>query len=168
MAQGILILGGGVGGLVAANELRKRLPKEHRVTLVDREASFVFTPSFLWLLIGDRTAEKISRPLARLEKKGIEVVRGEIQRIDPERREVAVDGRTLAGDYLVLALGAELAPEAIPGLSEAGHNFYTLRGAESFRDAFASFGGGKIVILTAAPAYKSPPRHRGCGPWRGA
>ncbi len=156
MAESVLILGGGVGGLVAANELRKRLPKEHRVTLVDREASFVFTPSFLWMLIGDRTAEKISRPLARLEKKGIEVVRGEIQRIDPERREAAVDGRTLAGDYLVLALGAELAPDAIPGLREAGHNFYTLRGAESFRDAFASFGGGKIVVLTAAPAYKCP------------
>jgi len=156
MSQTVLILGGGVGGLVAANELRRLLPKEHRVVLVDREASFVFAPSFLWLMTGGRTAEKISRPLARLEKRGIEVVRGEIERVDPQKREVIVRGRRLAGDHLIIALGAELAPETIPGLEQAGHNFYTLAGAEALRDAFASFTGGKLVVLTAAPAYKCP------------
>ena len=91
MSQTALILGGGVGGLVAANELRKSLPKEHRVVLVEREGAFVFAPSFLWLMTGGRTAEKISRPLARLERRGIEVVRGEIERIDPARRELTFD-----------------------------------------------------------------------------
>ncbi len=156
MAESVLVLGGGVGGLVVATHLRKRLPKEHRITVVDREPAFAFAPSFLWLLTGDRTREKISRPLARLERKGIEVVRGEIQSIAPDRREVTVDGRTLSADYLVITLGAELAPDAIPGLAEAGHDFYTLAGAETFRDALASFQGGKLVILTAAPAYKCP------------
>jgi len=102
----ILILGGGVGGLVAANELRAALPREHRVVLVEREAAFVFAPSLLWLMTGDRAADKISRPLARLERKGIELIRGEIQKIDADRREVVVDGRVIAGDYLVIALGA--------------------------------------------------------------
>jgi NADPH-dependent 2,4-dienoyl-CoA reductase/sulfur reductase-like enzyme len=111
------------------------LPKEHRVVLVDREASFVFAPSFLWLMTGGRTAEKISRPLTRLHKKGIEVARGEVERIDAERREAVVNGRTITGDYLIVALGAELAPETIPGLAEAGYNFYTLAGAEALRDA---------------------------------
>lgn len=152
----ILILGGGVGGLVAANELRAALPREHRVVLVEREAAFVFAPSLLWLMTGDRAAEKISRPLARVERKGIELIRGEIQKIDADRREVVVDGRVLAGDYLVIALGAELAPETIPGLAKAGHNFYTLAGAESLRDALARFTGGRLVVLTAAPAYKCP------------
>ncbi len=156
MAETVLILGGGVGGLVAANELRKDLAKSHRVVLVDRQASFVFAPSLLWLMTGGRTAEKISRPLARLEKKGIEVVHGEIERIDAERREVMVGGRTLSGDLLVIALGADLAPEAIAGLPEAGHNFYTLAGAEALRDAFAAFTGGRLVVLTATPAYKCP------------
>src|SRR5205809_3458686 len=110
MGQTILILGGGVGGLVAANELRKALPAEHRVVLVEREASFVFAPSFLWLMTGDRTAEKISRPLTRLQRRGIEVVRGEIERIDPRKREAVVNGQSLTGDYLIIALGAELAP----------------------------------------------------------
>lgn len=63
MGESVLLLGGGVGGLVVAHHLRKRLPKEHRVTIVEREASFVYAPSLLWLLTGDRTAEKISRPL---------------------------------------------------------------------------------------------------------
>jgi sulfide:quinone oxidoreductase len=156
MGQTVLILGGGVGGIVAANELRKALPGEHRVVLVEREASFVFAPSFLWLMTGDRAAEKISRPLARLQRRGIEVIHGEIGRIDPQRREAVVDGQSLTGDYLVIALGAELAPEAIPGLARAGHNFYTLAGAEALRDAFARFTGGRLVLLTAAPAYKCP------------
>jgi len=156
MVETVVILGGGVGGLVTANELRKALPKAHRVVLVEREQSFVFAPSLLWLITGWRTAEKISRPLARLAKKGITVVQGEIQHIDAGLREIMVNGRTLEGHSLVIALGAELAPDTIPGLAQAGHNFYTLAGAESLRDQLRGFSGGKLVILTAAPAYKCP------------
>jgi len=155
MSQTVLVLGGGVGGLVGANRLRKALPKTHRVVLVDRSASHVFAPSLLWLMTGDRTAEQISRPLA-LERRGIEVVRGEILHIDPAAREVVVDERRLVGDHILIALGAELAPETIPGLAQAGHNFYTLTGAESLRTAFERFTCGKLVVLTAAPAYKCP------------
>jgi len=156
MGQTVLILGAGTGGLVVANRLRKTLPKEHRVALIERQASFVFAPSLLWLMTGDRTAEGISRPIQRLERRGIEVMRGEIERIDPMRREVIVGGRNLAGDFLVIGLGAELAPETIPGLAQAGHNFYTLAGAEALRDALARFTGRKLAVLTAAPAYKCP------------
>lgn len=156
MGQTVLILGAGIGGLVVANRLRKALPKEHRVVVIEREASFVFAASLLWLMTGDRTAEGISRPIQRLKGRGIEVMRGEIERVDPERREVLVGGRSLVGDFLVIALGAELAPETIPGLVQAGHNFYTLAGAEALRDALARFTGGKLVVLTAAPGYKCP------------
>ncbi len=156
MGKTILILGGGVGGLVVANELRAKLKPEHRIILVDREASFVFSPSLLWLMTGNRTAEKISRPLSRLQKKGIEVVTGEVGHIDPAARSVLVQDRTIVADYIVIALGAELAPEAIPGLAEAGHNFYALPGARSFAESLAMFRGGRLVVLTAAPAYKCP------------
>lgn len=152
----VLVLGGGVGGLVAANELRRKLPEEHLVVLAEREELFVFAPSFLWLMTGLRTAGQISRPLSCLEEKGIEVVRGEIEAIDPDKREITVGGRTMAADHLVIALGADLAPETVPGLAEAGHTFYTLAGAEGLRDALRGFRTGRLVILTAAPAYKCP------------
>ncbi len=156
MAQSVLILGGGVGGLVAANVLRKRLPKGHRITLVDREKSFSLAASFLWVMTGDRTPEQVSRPLARLERKGINVIRGDIQRIDPARREAVVDGKTVSADYMIVALGADFVPSAIPGLAEAGHTFCNLEGAVRLRDALRTFDAGRVVVLTAAPAYKCP------------
>lgn len=75
----VVVLGGGVGGLVAATTLRKKLGKEHRIVLVDREDNHVFAPSLLWLMTGARKREQIVRPLDRLGKKHIEVVRGEIE-----------------------------------------------------------------------------------------
>lgn len=152
----IAILGGGVGGLVAARELRKRLPRQHRVVLVDREREHVFAPSLLWLMTGDRDAASIKRPLKRLERKGIEVRLGEVEKIDPEARRVTVAGETIESDYLIVTLGAELAPEIVPGLPDAGHNFYTQAGAESLHAALEATRKGRIVVLTAAPAYKCP------------
>jgi len=156
MGQTILILGGGVGGLVTAQALRKKLPKAHRVVLVEREAQHLFAPSLLWLMVGAREPDAIRRPYDKLAKKGIEVRRGEIEHIDAQTRQVTVAGETLTADHLVLALGAELAPELIPGLSDAGHDFYTLDGATAFRDRLRTLAGGRVVILTATPAYKCP------------
>jgi len=163
-AKTVVILGGGVGGVVAATTLRKQLPTQHRVVLVDREPDHLFAPSLLWLITGHRTAGQISRPLDRLTKKGIEVICGAIDRIDPNTRQVSIVERSSTGDtsrdidadYLVVSLGAELVPDTIPGLAGAGHSFYTLAGAESLRDALRTFDGGRIVVLTAAPAYKCP------------
>lgn len=151
-----IILGAGVGGLVAAHRLRQHLPRTDRIVLIDREAQHVFQPSLLWLAVGERTPERISRPLAQLERKGIEVVRAEIERIEPEQRTVRAGGRDFAGDAVIVSLGADLAPETIPGLAAAGHNLYTVAGASAIRDALEQFKGGRIVVLTAAPAYKCP------------
>ena len=152
----VVVLGGGVGGVVAARELRKRLHSRHRVVLIDRERGHVFAPSLLWLMVGLRRPAAIQRPLAGLARKGIEVRHGEIAAIDPQTREVTVSGETIVVDYLVVSLGAELAPELVPGLAAAGHAFYTLAGAQAFHTALASLERGRIVVLTAAPAYKCP------------
>lgn len=155
-AKTVLILGGGFGGIVAACRLRQALPREHRVILVERETTHVFAPSLLWLMIGERKPDAISRPIAALAKRGIEVVRGSIEKVDPARRTVSVNGRELAGDYLIVALGAELAPELVPGLAAAGHNFYTLAGAESLRDARLKLKQGRVVVLVSAMPFKCP------------
>ena len=156
MAESILILGGGIGGVVAANALRSRLSRDHRIVVVDREPAFTLAASFLWVMTGARTPSQVSRPLERLQLKGIEVVRGEVERVEPGRREAVVDGQTLRGDRLVVALGAEFALDAIPGLADAGHTFCTLPGATRLRSALEEFRGGRVVVLTAAPAYKCP------------
>jgi sulfide:quinone oxidoreductase len=152
----VLVLGGGVGGLVAARELRKRLPRRHRVVLVEREREHLFAPSLLWLMVGRRNARAIRRPLKRLERVGIELRFGEVEHVDPEMRRVTVGGEILQGDFLVVALGAELAPDAVPGLAQAGHNFYTLQGAQAVRDSLRAFRAGRIVVVTATAAYKCP------------
>src|SRR5579872_668043 len=98
----VMVLGGGVGGVVTAVELRKKLPKDHRIVLIDREAQHVFAPSLLWLMVGLREARKISKPLDQLQKKGIEVVRGEIERIEPESKKVTVGGTSYTADHMVV------------------------------------------------------------------
>ena len=152
----ILVLGGGIGGVVAATRLRRLLPREHRVILIERESRHVFSPSFLWVMVGQRSADRISRPMAALAKRGIELIQGTIEQIDPATRAVRVNGKEIIGDYVIIALGADLAPQAIPGLAEAGHNFYTLDGAESLRDARLKLNSGRIVVLVSAMPFKCP------------
>ena len=69
LGKTVLVLGGGIGGTVAATRLRRLLPPEHRVVLVERESTHVFAPSFLWVMIGERSARQISRPMTALAKR---------------------------------------------------------------------------------------------------
>ena len=156
MAMRILILGGGVGGQVVANELRRRLSPEHRVTLIDRDMRHAFAPSFLWVMIGDRQPQRVTRDVRELVRPGVEVINAEIRRIDLETRRVEADHESLAYDYLVVALGADLAPDAIPGLASAAHTFYTLDGATQLRTALDGVGGGTVAVVVSALPYKCP------------
>jgi sulfide:quinone oxidoreductase len=152
----VIVLGAGIGGTTVAQRLRRALPSTHRVVLVEREAQLLYQPSLLWLASGRRERAAIERPLRRQQRSGIEVVQGAVERIDPVARTVQVAGRELAGDYLVIALGAEQAPEALPGLAEAGCNFYRPEGAEALRDAVAGLASGRLVVLIAALPFKCP------------
>jgi sulfide:quinone oxidoreductase len=124
-----VILGGGVGGLATAKALRKRLGREHRIVVVDRDDQHRFAASLLWVLSGDRQPADLARPLARLAARGVEFVRAAVSAIDPATRTVTLDdGRTLTGDHLVLALGAELDRTKPAGLAENGHCLYDTEG----------------------------------------
>ena len=155
MKSTVVVLGGGVGGVITANLLRKSLPDQYKVTLIDREEHHVFAPSLLWLVTGQRQAGKISRPLNLLKRRGIEFVQGEIEHIDAQSHTVVVNGENITGDYLVVSLGATLVPEETPGL-KAGYSFYDLAEAERLHQKLTEFQGGHIVLLTAAPLYKCP------------
>jgi len=152
----VVILGGGVGGLVMANLLQDRLGKQAQVTVVDRKKVFQFPPSYPWVMIGDRKPEQVQRPLALLKKKGIRVVGGEVSKIDLETRSVQVDGARLRYDYLVVALGAEYAPERIPGFAGTAHHIYDLESAVKLQQALTQFDGGEIAVGVSSLPFKCP------------
>ena len=147
----VLILGAGIGGLVAASELRRLLPDEHRVVLVEKNPMHAFPPSFLWLMTGDRQSQQITRDLRALLRPGVELILAEAQAIDLSNRRVRTSTQTLDYDYLVIALGAELALEAIPGLAESAHTFYTFDG---------SIGLSTRRSFQRGPASPPPPPFR--------
>ncbi|MBI4295000.1 MAG: NAD(P)/FAD-dependent oxidoreductase [Chloroflexi bacterium] len=152
----VLILGGGVGGLVAANELRRRLGQEHRIVVVDKNGQHLFSPSLPWVMVGWRHPEEITKDLRRMVHPGVEVVQAQVQAIDPAKQKVRTEAGELDYDYLVVALGAELAPEAMPGYAEAAHNFFTLDGAAALASALKVFSGGRVAVVVSKLPYKCP------------
>jgi sulfide:quinone oxidoreductase len=107
-------------------------------------------------MTGDREPEQVSRPLKQLLRSGVDLVLGEVRDIDPRKRQVDVASQLLDYDYLVVALGAELRPEVVPGLSAGAYTFYTLEGTLALRDALRNFKGGKLALVISALPYKCP------------
>lgn len=152
----VVVLGGGTGGLVAARRLRRSLDATDRVVLVDRSATYRFAPSLLWVLTGARRPEQISTDRRRLRRSGIEVLEAEVLEIDPAHRKVKTSEAELLYDSLVIALGAELAPDALPGFADAAHNIYTLEGAGAAGAALNRFEGGRLAVVVSRLPYKCP------------
>lgn len=151
-----VVLGGGTGGLVAARELRERLPTDHRVVLVDRAREHVYQPSLLWQMVGERSPSQFSRPLDRLQSKGIEFRNTEVEALDLDNRVVVTASGDLDYDSLVVSLGAQLAPETVGGFDEMAHNLYTPEGCAQIHSALASLTGGVVAILIPELPYKCP------------
>lgn len=152
----VLILGGGIGGQTAANVLAVRFGGRHRVVLVEREADFAFAPSFLWVLTGERTPGAIQKPVAEMLRPGVELVRAEVTAIRAGDRVVETSAGPLKFDALVISLGAELAPEKVPGFEDGALNLYTLEGSVRIADRLQSFSGGRVVILISSSPFKCP------------
>ncbi len=155
--QTVLVLGCGIGGVVAAREARRLLPETHRVIVIDREKEASFPPSYLWVMTGDRRPESIKRKRAQLARKGVEFVNADVRQIDLANRHVRAGSREFHYDYLIVALGAETTLEGKPGLAEAAQHFYTLDGAERLAANLRYFSGGRVVIAVAGLPFKCPP-----------
>lgn len=151
-----LIVGAGWGGLTAAHHLRGQVSSEHRIRVIERSATFSLGVSNLGLMTGERETRQIQRNMANLKRPGIEWIHAEVRAVDPEARSVETDAETFAGDYVVLALGAELVPGLIPGFEEAAHNLYEVEGAAAIHDELERFDGGRIVVLVAGAPFRCP------------
>ncbi|HMO48438.1 MAG TPA: FAD-dependent oxidoreductase [Rubrivivax sp.] len=119
----IVILGAGTGGMPAAYELREKLDKSHRVTVVNAVDYFQFVPSNPWLAVGWRQRDTITFPIRpHLQKKGIEFIAQRVTRIDAEGNRLELqDGSALDYDYLVITTGPKLSFDEVPGAGPDGH-----------------------------------------------
>jgi sulfide:quinone oxidoreductase len=153
----IVVLGGGSGGVVAATKLARELASEHDVLLVDRRPDHIFMPAFLFMMVGEREPEQITRRLRRLERRGVKVIQDEVVGIDPARQEVALGGGNIHYDYLIVSLGFETLPDLIPGYAEAAHHAWEMEAAMKTRRALEAFDGGRILVGVPLGPYRCPP-----------
>lgn len=156
LGKSIVVLGGGVGGLVVANKLRKKLDRDHKIVVVDKSPTHYFAPSFIWLAMDWRRVDSISRDIRDLLKKGVEFVQAEVVNIDTGARTVTTDVRDIEYDYLVIALGADLAPQTVPGLKEAAYSFYQVDEATRLRDSIGDFSSGTVMVMVSGVPFKCP------------
>ncbi len=152
----VLVLGGGVGGLVASNNLQKELDGNGEVTLIERKKTFQFPPSYPWLMLGMRKPQQTEKSLSPLSRKGIKVVQDEVLSIDVAGKTVKTQNEGFSFDYLVISLGADYAVDAIPGYSEHAHHIYDLESAIRFRDAIEDFSSGTIAMGVSRTPFKCP------------
>lgn len=153
----VLVLGAGFGGLELAARLSEELGDEAGVTLIDRSDAFVFGFSKLDVLFGRQGPDAVRLPYADIASPGVRFEQAAITAIDPEARRVETDAGTFEADVVVVALGADLDPDATPGLTEAGNEFYSVPGAEAARETLSRFDGGTAIVGICGAPYKCPP-----------
>ncbi len=157
MGKHILILGGGFGGLAAADALRKGLNSEHKITLVDRQPLFFMGLTKLWVLDGRRQVGEGPGNRTLLAKRGIDFLEGEVTAINLANHEVRVGKRGLTYDYLIIALGAEYSTSSPKGFVRYAKNLYAESGCAEIRDALRALNGGTLTVLVCGLPFKCPP-----------
>ena len=150
--QHVVVLGGGVGGTLAANLIARKLKKliskgEAKVTVVDATGNHAYQPGYMYIAMGQERAEKLVRPERKLLDGNVELVVDTIERIDPISQTVQLaSGRSLDYAQLVIATGSRIMPEEIEHFDTEAHHFYTAEASAKLRKVLDAFTGGRIVI----------------------
>ena len=159
----IVILGGGTGGTMTANRLRRRFDEDEAdIHVVDRDDRHVYQPGLLFVPFGLTQLDELVRPRRRQLHKGILFHESEVDSVALDADEVLlVDGTTLPYDVLVVASGARLQPEETEGMTDAGWHervftFYSPEGADALRHALERFQGGRLVVNLIDMPIKCP------------
>ncbi|MCB9508796.1 MAG: FAD-dependent oxidoreductase [Deferribacteres bacterium] len=163
MTKNILILGAGFGGLQAATRLREELGDRCKITLIDKNDFFIIGFSKFDVMFGRRSVNAVKSYYRNIAAKGVDFVQDTIEQIDPVAKMVKTRTGSFGYDFLIVALGADMAPQSIPGFSEGGHEFYTLAGAEKLYPIITNFQSGTVLISIFGKPYKCPP-----APYEGA
>ncbi|MEO8331761.1 MAG: FCSD flavin-binding domain-containing protein [Gallionella sp.] len=163
--QRVVIVGGGFGGATAAKYIRMWSENKIEVVLIERNPTFISCPMSNTVLGGSRTIADLTQNYDTLKNKyGIELVRGEVTAVDPQKQTVMLADGYLSYDRLIIApgvdfmfdriegLSAEVAGERIPHAWKAGAQTTLLRKQlESMAD------GGVFAISIPKAPYRCPP-----------
>ncbi len=121
----IAVLGGGFGGLEALFYLKHKLGDRADLKLVTDRPYFVFKPNTIYIPFGE-APEKYHVDLVRpLQKQSIELVETTVRNVDPATNSVETESGTVNYDYLVIATGAKMRPQEVPGLAEHAVTVWT-------------------------------------------
>jgi sulfide:quinone oxidoreductase len=162
VGQQIVILGGGTGGTLAANRLRRTLDEDVQIIVVDQDDRHVYQPGLLFVPFGLSDIDDIVRPRGRQLHRGISFVQSAVDHVDLSVDEVHLEnGTTLGYDVLIVASGAVLVPEETDGLTGAGwmekvFTFYSPDGAAGLAHALSTFDGGRFVVNVVDLPIKCP------------
>lgn len=162
MGKRIAIIGGGTGGTLVANRLRRRLDDEDEIVVIDRDDEHVYQPGLLFVPFGMETPEGITRSRSAQLHDGVEFRLAEVDRVETADNAVHLaGGETITYDALVLASGAALLREETegllgPGWHESVHAFYSPEDAAALQDALAHFGRGRLVVNPIDMPIKCP------------
>jgi len=160
----VVVLGGGFGGLETAFSLRMLAGERARITLVSDQRCFLFKPNSIYVPFGldpDKLRVPLERPTGR---KGIELVQARAREIDPERREVRLEGLSLPYDFLVVATGAGMRPAEVPGLAEHAISTWTPVDMLRLRAGFESLIEAAMHGERRRVLFVIPPNNKCAGP----
>lgn len=160
MSKKIVVLGAGTGGTIISNNLRRHLPEEWEITVIDRDDQHIYQPGMLFVAFDIQKPGRLVKSRRKYIMPGINFVIDEITRIDPDKKEVTTLKHRFSYDFLVISTGCRIAPEENDGLLDAwGKNaftFYTIPDAELLRNRLKEFDGGKVVLNIAELPFKCP------------
>lgn len=152
----VVVLGAGVGGIVTANHLREKLPNDVSIILIDKSPIHTFPASYLWLMVNKRKPEQIKTATQNLLKDKVDLKIGNILNINVDSKKITTDKETVAYDYLVISVGAELDFSSFDKNNNRIAYFYDFDSAINLRDSLHNFRGGKILLVISSMPYKCP------------
>lgn len=161
----IAIVGGGAGGMIAANTLAQKLSSEMRngsvsITIFDGSGVSEFQPGYLGVAFRGKQPGSIQKPFHSLTAQGIRHVQENCSKVDIAGRTIETEKSKEKYDFdtVIIASGCQPDRDQIPGLAEANNDFHTNaeRSAELYRK-ISEFKGGRIVVGIAGLPYKCPP-----------
>jgi len=157
----IMIIGGGMGGTILANNLARRLQPELksgkvRLSMLSASDKHMYQPGLLYLALGRTTPDELYRDQESLLEPGIKFAVDPVEQFMLDQNQVRTkSGKIYEYDVMAIATGSRMVPETIPGLAENAEFFYTEESAVKMFKRLQAFQGGRVVITVGVP-HKCP------------